>query len=146
MEEGSEGPLANLSLENHSNNNSKTNKSIFRHRPPMELVNSILVSMGIENGILNTKPFTTSQLIDTTMEEWLPLLEPYYIPCKARRFLDYITKEKFPTVIRHIIRVHNFDVRTHEKVLCGTKKTTYRIEPITPSLIRNNNQILLEFI
>lgn len=122
------------------------NESLFREKPPLELVNMILKTMGFESGIIDTRPFTKDDLREERTEEWLPELEVYYIPCKARRFLDSLTREKFVTIIRHLLRVHNFDLRTQEKVICGVKKTQYRIEPNTPSFCaRSQPNILIEF-
>ena len=129
----------------HLSDKKDIQKSIFREKPPIELVNNILKNMGFEHGLTDTKTFTKDQLIDDKVEEWISLLEPYSIPCKARRFLDYLTKEKLITVIRHIIRVHNFDLRTQERVLCGVKKTVYRIEPVTPSF-KAREGMFIEFL
>jgi len=122
------------------------NESLFREKPPLELVNIVLKSMGFESGIIDTRPFTKEDLREENIDEWLPELEAYYIPCKARRFLDSLTRDKFVTIIRHILRVHNFDLRTQERVICGLKKTQYRIEPNTPSFsARSQSNVLIEF-
>ena len=122
------------------------NESLFREKPPLELVNIVLKSMGFESGIIDTRPFTKDDLREENMDEWLPELEAYYIPCKARRFLDSLTRDKFVTIIRHILSVHNFDLRTQERVICGLKKTQYRIEPNTPSFsARSQSNVLIEF-
>jgi hypothetical protein len=133
-----------LSLQ-HLSDKKDLQKSIFREKPPVELVNIVLKNMGFEHGLTDTKSFTKEQIIDEKVDEWVSLLEPYYIPCKARRFLDYLTRDKLITVIRHIIRVHNFDLRTQERVLCGVKKTVYRIEPVTPSF-KAREGMFIEFL
>ena len=122
----------------------KNNESLFRAKPPIDLVNNILKSMGLDSGITESRAFTKDDLRDDRIEEWLPELESYYIPCKARRFLDSLTRDKFVTVIRHMIRVHNFELRAQEKVFAGVKKTQYRIEPRTPSFSAKGD-ILIEF-
>jgi hypothetical protein len=119
-------------------------KSLFRQKPPIELVNKVLKHMGIEHGLTDARTFTKEDLSDKEIEEWIPELEAYYYPCKARRFLDHSTKENFITIIRHIIRVHNFDLRTQERVIGGIKKTQYQIEPKTPSF-QSRSGIFIEF-
>jgi hypothetical protein len=135
--------LDELSLQQLSEK--KTNNvSIFREKPPLELVNIVLKFMGFDNGLMDTRTFTKDDLRDESIDEWLPLLEPYYLPCKAKRFLEFLTKDKFVTIIRHILRVHNFDLRTQERIICGVKRTQYRIEPQTPSFTSKSG-ILIEF-
>jgi hypothetical protein len=122
----------------------KNNESLFRAKPPIDLVNTILKSMGLENGLTDSRTFTKDDLKEDRMEQWLPELESYYLPCKARRFLDFLTRDKFITIIRHIIRVHNFVLRAQEKVICGVKKTQYRIETPTPRFSAKGG-IFIEF-
>lgn len=120
------------------------NTSLFREKPPIELVSHILRHMGFENGLLDSRSFTKEDLKEETVEEWLPMLEPYYLPCKAKRFLEYLTRDKYVTIIRHLLRIHNFDLRTQERLVGGVKRTYYRIEPQTPSFNSKGN-VLIEF-
>jgi hypothetical protein len=120
------------------------NVSLFREKPPIELVGHILRHMGFENGILDSRSFTKDDLKEETAEEWLPMLEPYYLPCKAKRFLEYLTRDKYVTIIRHLLRIHNFDLRTQERLVGGVKRTHYRIEPQTPSFNSKGN-VFIEF-
>lgn len=120
-------------------------KSLFRQKPPIELVNKILKYMGIEHGITDGRTFTKDDLHDTNIDCWINELEAYYYPCKARRFLDYASKDNFITIIRHIIRIHNFDLRPQERMICGVKKTQYQIEPNTPSFNSHSGSVMVEF-
>lgn len=135
--------LDELSLQQISNRK-ENNASIFREKPPLDLVNMILKSMGFVNGLLDTRTFTKDDLHGEGIDTWLPLLWPYYIPCKAKRFLEYLTKDKFVTIIRHLLRVHNFDLQTQERIIGNVKRTQYRIEPKTPSFT-SMKSVLIEF-
>ena len=119
-------------------------KTLFREKPPIDIVNQVLRGMGFDHGLTDSRTFTRECLDDMRTDEWISLLEPYYYPCKARRFLDYCTKDNFITIIRHIIRINNFDLRTQERVIGGVKKTQYRIEPNTPSF-KSNGAVFIEF-
>lgn len=120
-------------------------KSLFRQKPPIELVNKVLKHMGIEHGITDGRTFTKDDLHDSDTDEWINELEAYYYPCKARRFLDYASKENYITIIRHIIRVHNFDLRPQERMIGGVKRTQYQIEPKTPTFTSQGGGVMVEF-
>jgi len=102
-------------------------KHLFRKRPTLELVEQILQALhftGMEDG-------RTFQKVDVDLaafEEMLPLLEPYYLPCKAKLFLYDFTQAKAITVIRHLLRAQGYKLHAHEKVSQGVKKTLYQIE------------------
>jgi hypothetical protein len=102
-------------------------KHLFRKKPTPELVSDILKSLhftGLEDGRL----FHKSDIPISAFEEWLPLLEPYYLPCKAKLFLHNFTSNKAITVLRHLLRSHGYKLRAYEKVHQGVKQTLYQIE------------------
>lgn len=120
-------------------------KGLFRETPPQELVQEILESLGFSGGLRDSRYFLKDDLKDANIEEWIPLLEPYYLPCKAKRYLDKVDKGRIITIIRHIIRPKGFDLRVQEKTIGGIKKTIYRIEPVTPSFKSRDSGVLIHF-
>lgn len=103
---------------------------LFRMDPPRELVESILTACAFSAGFSERRWFTKDQLTVSTSDEWLPLLEPYYYPCKARRFLGSFTAARCITVLRHILRCHNYTLTACERVVGGRKTTMYQIQPM----------------
>ena len=80
---------------------SSSYKKLFRKEPPKELVEQILRSIGLL-GLHDLRWFTKEELILETNEEWLPLLYPFYLPCKAKRFLDDgFDANRLITIMRH---------------------------------------------
>jgi hypothetical protein len=65
--------------------------------------------------------------------EWLPLLEPYYIPCKARRFLlsGEMDSARLITILRHVCRQWDHDLSAQERLYKDAKQTLYQIQPLT---------------
>lgn len=102
-------------------------KHLFRKRPMLELVEQILQALhftGLEDG----RAFQKSDIDVAAFEELLPLLEPYYLPCKAKLFLYEFSQAKAITVIRHLLRAQGYKLRAYEKVSQGVKQTLYQIE------------------
>jgi len=82
-----------------------------------------------------------------TVDEWLPILEPYYIPCKAKRFLANMTNARLTTIIRHILHPIGYDLRTQERIYKTQKTTMYQIYSTTASLQDlSANEMLVEFL
>jgi len=104
-------------------------KRIFRRAPPKELVEDILRHCGLKEGFADIRWFSREELVLATLEEWLPLIEPYYVPCKARRFLDNFNSGRCVTVLRHCLRCYEYDLQTHECVYKSQKQTLYQIQP-----------------
>ena len=111
-------------------------KLLFRERPPVELIEDIFKQLRL-TGLQNSPWFTKDELPLGTLENWLPLLEPYYLPCKAKRFLMRdMNGSKLITILRHLLGTIGGTMNTCERVLGGRKKTMYQIsfsESYTPT-------------
>lgn len=102
------------------------NKRLFRKIPSGEFVNEILEQLKLQ-GLQEKRWFTKDELYMETVDEWLPLLEPYYIPCKAKRFLLNVTSSRVITILRHILHPLGYDLRTQERMYKLQKTTMYQI-------------------
>ena len=102
-------------------------KHLFRKKPTIELVSDILKSLHF-TGLDDARLFHKSDIVLSAFEEWLPHLEPFYLPCKAKLFLYNFNTNKAITVIRHLLRAHGYRLRAYEKVNQGVKQTLYQIE------------------
>lgn len=102
-------------------------KHLFRKKPTIELVTNILQALRF-TGITDKRLFHKNDIDISAFEEWLPELEPFYLPCKAKLFLHDFTQDKSITVIRHLLRAHGYKLRAYEKVHQGVKHTQYQIE------------------
>jgi len=102
------------------------NKRLFRKLPSEEFVNEILEHLKLQ-GLQERRWFTKDELHMDTIDEWLPLLEPYYIPCKAKRFLLNVNASRAITILRHILHPLGYDLRTQERMYKSQKTTMYQI-------------------
>jgi hypothetical protein len=108
------------------------NKKLFRKEPPKEFVETILRATGLI-GMTDLRWFTKDELNLVGHEEWIMSLEPYYLPCKASRFLhNNMDGAKVITIFRHILRPHGYDLHVQEKLYREHKQTLYQIQPDDP--------------
>jgi len=101
-------------------------KDIFRVLPKKELIEEILLFLQFL-GLHDKRIFTKKDILKDKFEEIVTWIEPYYIPCKAERFLHDITPNKQITILRHLLRVIGYDLLVQEKNIYGVKATTYQI-------------------
>ena len=104
----------------------KGSQRLFRAIPPKELVEEVLSHLKLE-GLTECRWFSKDELSLTSMDEWVPLLEPYYIPCKAKRFLTEIDASRCITILRHILNPLHYELRTQERMYKLQKMTMYQI-------------------
>lgn len=110
---------------------------MFRKTPPLELVEQVLRCCKI-HGLDDKRWFSKDDISLEAIDEWLPLLEPFYLPCKAERYLHgEMTQGKVITVLRHMFKAHNIELKTQERVVNGKKTTQYQVLFYNPNgLIR----------
>ena len=100
---------------------------MYRKIPPLEVVEEILRSLKLD-GLRDKRWFSKEDLTILTTDEWMPLLEPYYLPWKAKRYLGgEMTTGRVVTVLRHLLKVHDIELKVQEKVVNGKKTTLYQI-------------------
>ena len=63
-------------------------------------------------------------------------LKLFYIPCKAKIYLDVITTKRSITILRQIVRLFNYNIKSSEKYVSKKKQVAYQLVPM------NNNKHL----
>jgi hypothetical protein len=99
---------------------------ILKKNLSTELVDEILIYLNFI-GLHDKKVFTKSDISKELFEEIITWIEPYYIPCKAKRFLYDLDESKQITILRHILRSINYDLLVKVKIINFVKMTTYQI-------------------
>ena len=100
---------------------------LFRKIPPKELVERVLLSSGFQ-GLHDLRWFSKTEIRLEGIEEWLPELEAYYLPCKAARFFgEAMDASRLVTVLRHIVRPYGYDLLAQERLYRDSKQTLYQI-------------------
>ena len=118
---------------------------LFREIPPLDAVISTLKELGF-TGIIDTKIFSAEEIKLDTLEKWAPILEPYYLPCKAKRYFNSLDARRIITLLRHLLPPHGFKLQTYERQHQGKKRTVYQIHPATPRMLAQGEEIRVMFL
>ncbi len=100
---------------------------MFRKAPPLELVDQVLRSLKL--GSLNEKRWFSKDEMDLdTLGDWMPLVEPYYLPCKAERYLkNGVDASRVITILRHLLKANQITFHVQERMVNGRKTTLYQV-------------------
>ena len=106
---------------------------LFRTMPDRSFVISLLNLYGIED--FNDTRYFTRENLETlnTAEELKELkekLKDYYIPCKARTYLEEITIPRSIVILRQFLKCHGYTLFSKEKFIKSKKHTIYKIVTI----------------
>jgi hypothetical protein len=115
---------------------------IFRFNPPTEVCNQVLECFG-RVSIEDSRPFSRKDLekLNTVekIEELVPTLLKYYLPCKGRCYLSDLNYKNVITVLRHIVRIQEGKVSSKEKYVKGEKYIIYSIHGENADSVPKNN-------
>jgi hypothetical protein len=111
-------------------------KKVLRQQPPLELLNEFLAACGLDKGVQDPKPFTKSGISIATVENLLPQLEPYYLPCLAPEYLHItpLTPSRAITILRHILQAHSIQLYSMERTVVGVRGVCYHLQKNPASL------------
>jgi len=103
---------------------------LFRIIPDIEIVTSLLEIFGLSS--LHDTNFFTKQTIEdnqciASLNDMKDILEPYYIPCKAKIYLINIDTKRCITILRQFLRVHGYTLISKERYIDGKKTSVYRL-------------------
>ena len=106
---------------------------LFKKNPDKILLDQILNVFNLKN-LDDNKYFNKLDLQKyNTLEKIIGMkvtLEEYYIPCKARYYLNDLTYKNIITILRQLLRTHNYKVESKEKYIQGKKHLFYQVVPL----------------
>ena len=103
--------------------------NLFSEKVPRAVVNDVLHSLKFDS-IEDTRVFILKDLVPELFESSLLLIEPYYIPCKAQKYLHKpLTNLRILTIIRQLLRNQNYCLIGQEKTTNGIRGMHYQIQP-----------------
>ena len=109
-----------------------TKNQLFRVNPTQEICNEVLGAFGLKS-INDTTNFSKKDLeLIGTVDKLYVLkqkLETFYLPCKARTYLNDLSTKNCVTILRQILKVFDRTITSREKYIRGHKFVIYQIIP-----------------
>tara|TARA_B100000780_G_scaffold278913_2_gene254337 strand:+ start:1867 stop:2256 length:390 start_codon:yes stop_codon:yes gene_type:complete len=118
---------------------------LFRQKPDLDFLIKILNSFGL-NDLDDKTEFTKEKLIKINtidkINNLLPELVIYYIPCKYNYFLKNLTINKSITILKQILRLFDFQLKKREHVINKIKIIYYYLKRnLSSNILIENNTI-----
>ena len=117
---------------------------LFKNYPTEEFVIGLLNIYGIQD-FSDNHYFTKDDLENLNtiekLNELKDTLASYYIPCKAKIYINNINNHKKAiTILRQFLKTQNYTLLSKEKYIKGNKYNTYTVISITNNLNINKNK------
>ena len=123
---------------------------LFIITPEKQLVINILTLYGI-HGFDDIHYFTKEDLEELNtiqkLNEYIPELKKYYIPCKSKIYLENINIKRCITILRQLLKNYNYALISKEKNIKGKKYLTYKLSSIDTPIKKKKikNKIIINF-
>lgn len=106
---------------------------LFRKQPSDEIIQKIVIAFGFRS-LTDRRCFSRADLYKLgtveVIKELKPELETYYLPCKARTYLNDLNCKNVVTILRQCIKTKGYTISSREKYLKGDKFIIYNLTPI----------------
>ena len=100
---------------------------LFLKKPPQQIASRLLKHLGItsyrDKKEITIETMTKNKTLDKISQE-IPILREYYLPCKAKLFLENLNLKKCITITRQILKLYEYDILSIERSV-NTKKTLF---------------------
>ena len=135
---------------------------LFRISPELQFTEKLLQLFGIKDindnhsftrnnlnafQYMQNPPVKLNNLQGTGLRETSRLTK-YYIPCKAKKYLDDLNEKKCITILRQFLKIHNYTLISKEKYIKGKKQLFYQVIPQQIDMLTKNREsekVILSF-
>lgn len=105
---------------------------LFRELPPQDVCERVLHAFGLQS--FNDPTYFSRKDLDAIkcvemMRTLKDDLAQYYLPCKARTYLNDLNNKNVITILRQLCRLYGYSVQSREKYIKGDKFIIYQIIP-----------------
>ena len=127
-----------------------TINQLFKQKPSLEVVIELLNLYGIES-LDDDKQFNRNNLINLSLidnlNKFKTKLHEYYLPCKRKVYLEDLTIKKSITILRQILKLYDYVVKSNERWIKGEKIIVYQILPKNSlkKPINSNDKCIISF-
>ena len=119
---------------------------LFNKKIPDKVFNEIIYIFGINN-IEDICYFTKKNLIQldtlTKLINYRSELIKYYLPCKARTYLNGLNIKNCITVLRQVLKTRGYTLKSKEKYNNGSKCIVYTLIKLENSINNPFNGLLI---
>jgi hypothetical protein len=103
---------------------------LFCEIPTDEFLNDLLKCYNI-NGLMDNHEFNKGYLIEfNTVEKLIDLIPElilYYLPCKAKIYLNDINEKRSITILSQFLKLYDYKLMREEKIINKKKVIFYRV-------------------
>jgi hypothetical protein len=107
---------------------------LFKLEPSIDFVKEFVKIFGLKD-INDTRKFSRDSLVNINTLDKFDLykeeLKKYYIPCKYDKYVTNLNEKKIVTILRQIVKLHDYKVTSQEKYIDGKKTLLYSLESDT---------------
>ena len=122
---------------------------LFCEEPTEEFMNELLKCYGLKSMNDNIE-FSKSDLHENKtvdkLEDILHELIMYYLPCKARIYLDVITEKRAITILSQFIKLFSYKLARKERIINKKKIIFYKIQKIDDTKLHIDNSSTYELL
>ena len=140
---------------NYFSSYNMSKNQLFKKRPSDELFTTILNAYGFIN-LQDKRSITRNYLKKegtvTKINNLRSELEKFYLPCKARTYLNGLTEKNIITILRQILKTRDYTITSREKYIRGEKFINYKLDNYeskvyNPIISKNNRSspIIISF-
>ena len=116
---------------------------LFKNKPDMNLVNDTIKLFGLCD-FNDSTLFTKQNMIDLNtvqkINEIIPRLQDFYLPCKSKKYLTRLDEKRCITILRQLLKQYNYNLLTKEKCIKGEKFNYYQIIQYSNKKINTKQQ------
>lgn len=103
---------------------------LFKKIPTKEILNKVLLCFDIKD-LYSKVSFCRKDIVRLNSVQKLNIitdeLKEFYLPCKARTYLNDLNEKNIVTILRQILKHFNYNIISKEKYLRGEKYILYNI-------------------
>lgn len=119
----------------------------FRNKPDIKFILTLLETFGLDNledDRYFTKEHMKENLTVEKINDLIPQMNDYYLPCKSKIYLKDINEKKAITILRQFVKIYNYKVFSFEKSIHGKKQITYRLMVTTENYLSPKKEVIPE--
>lgn len=124
---------------------------LFCEIPSEMFLTQLLKCYGIQS-MNDTHEFNKGDLVELKtvdkLNDLIPELIMYYLPCKAKIYLNDITEKRAVTILSQFLKLHDYRLMREEKIINKKKIIFYRIQKVEDSklhILRTNKNYEIVF-